>query len=58
MRLHDIRPIEGSEKWRGYIIEMRNIKTGHRTELRYARIKLNTGLEDNLFTERTLTQFR
>jgi outer membrane lipoprotein-sorting protein len=58
MKLLDIRQIEGSEKWRGYIIEMRNVKTGHRTELRYERIKLNTGLEDDLFTERTLTQFR
>ncbi|MFC1618820.1 outer membrane lipoprotein-sorting protein [Candidatus Neomarinimicrobiota bacterium] len=58
MKLHDIRQIEGSEKWRGYVIEMQNVKTGHRTELRYASIKLNSGLEDDLFTERTLTQFR
>jgi outer membrane lipoprotein-sorting protein len=58
MRMNELRQIEGSDRWRGYMIEMRDVKTGHRTELEYKRIRLNTGLEDELFTERILTQFR
>lgn len=58
MGMDDIRRIEGTEKWRGFLIEMRDVRTGHRTELRYNSMWLNTGLDDELFTERTLTQFR
>jgi hypothetical protein len=58
MLMDDIRQIGGSDKWRGYTVEMRDIKTGHRTELKYDRMRLNTGLDDELFTERALTKYR
>ena len=35
---------------------MRNLQTGHRTEVAYVRTDYNVGLEDNLFSERFLRQ--
>jgi outer membrane lipoprotein-sorting protein len=33
---------------------MKNIQSGHRTEVVYSDVKYNQGLSDSLFTERSL----
>ncbi len=58
MRSNNIRPIDGTDKWRAHLIDMRNESTGHHTELHYDSIQINRGLDDNLFTQRYLERGR
>ncbi|NOZ03905.1 MAG: outer membrane lipoprotein-sorting protein [FCB group bacterium] len=54
----DIRRIDGAEKWRANFITMKNVKTGHRTELLYDTIQINQGVADKFFTQRYLERGR
>lgn len=58
MRSANIRPIDGTDKWRAHLIDMRNVSTGHHTELQYDSIQIDRGLDDNLFTQRYLERGR
>ncbi len=58
MRSDNIRPIDGTDKWRAHLIDMRNVSTGHHTELQYDSIHIDRGLDDNLFTQRYLERGR
>ncbi len=58
MRSDNIRPIDGTDKWRAHLIDMRNVSTGHHTELHYDSIQIDRGLDDNLFTQRYLERGR
>jgi len=58
MNSSDVRPVDGTDNWRAYLIVMQNVKTGHRTELRYEERKINKGVEDKFFTQRYLERGR
>lgn len=58
MNSNDIRPVEGTDKWRAHFIEMQNVNTGHRTELLYKNIIINQGVADKYFTQRYLERGR
>ena len=58
MNSSDIRPVDGTDKWRAYLIEMQNVKTGHRTILKYEERRLNKGVDDKFFTQRYLERGR
>lgn len=58
MNSGDIRSVNGTDKWRAYLIEMQNIKTGHRTELLYKNIQINQGVAEKFFTQRYLERGR
>ncbi|UCD57806.1 MAG: outer membrane lipoprotein-sorting protein [Candidatus Hydrogenedentota bacterium] len=40
--------------YRPNYMEMKNLKTGHTTQLRFDERRINSGIDDNVFTERTL----
>jgi len=40
--------------WIGTEVEMKTVKTGHRTILKLSKIQLDQGLKDSIFTERNL----
>jgi len=44
--------------WNQTLITMKNNRTGHRSELRFFDFKVNTGLDDGLFTPRALMRGR
>jgi len=50
----DIRLIAGTGKWRAHRMEMKNLKTGHRTVLLFENFAINQGVKDDLFTRRYL----
>ena len=52
----DIRQIEGI--WTAMIITMKNLKSGHQTNLTLDGIHYNLGLTDNFFTTRELERGR
>lgn len=58
MNSSDIRPVDGTDKWRAYLIEMQNVKTGHRTQLLYEDINIDQGVADKYFTHRYLERGR
>ena len=58
MNSSDIRPVDGTDKWRAYFIEMQNVKTGHRTQLLYEDIHIDQGVADKYFTQRYLERGR
>lgn len=49
--------IETAQKWRNSAIIMENVKTGHKTRIVFDDFKINQGLEDNLFSKRSLENF-
>lgn len=57
MKSSDIRPVT-DDKWRAYVIQMENVKTGHHTELLYEKIQLNQGINEKYFTQRYLERGR
>src|ERR1035437_2609118 len=50
----NIKTDADSKKERAYSIEMSNLKTGHKTMLSIASIKINKGLDKETFTQRNL----
>jgi outer membrane lipoprotein-sorting protein len=56
-KIEDIAATEGRERKSYPTVTkrtMKNLKTGHRTEVTYTSISYNVGLQDNIFTERYL----
>lgn len=58
MNSNDIRSVDDTDKWRAYLIEMQNVKTGHRTKLLYTDINIDHGIADKYFTQRYLERGR
>jgi hypothetical protein len=51
----DVREIDPANgKWQAFRLVMRNLKTGHATELEFSDLTVGLGLGDELFTERYL----
>lgn len=50
----NIRPISGTEVSRSHQITMKNLKTGHQTQLTYENYAINQGLSSNQFSMRSL----
>lgn len=53
-RFRDVRRVNDVPQ--PFAIEMRNVQTGHRTQLSLLELTCDPGLEDELFTERHLTR--
>jgi outer membrane lipoprotein-sorting protein len=56
-KIEDVTATEGRERKNFPTVTkrtMKNLKTGHRTEVTYTSISYNVGLQDNIFTERYL----
>ncbi len=56
-KIEDVAATEGRERKSFPTVTtrtMKNLKTGHRTEVTYTSISYNVGLQDNIFTERYL----
>jgi outer membrane lipoprotein-sorting protein len=56
-KIEDIPALEGGRKLSFAVVTqrtMKNVKSGHRTEVTLSDVALNVGLEDALFTERSL----
>ncbi len=56
-KIEDIVATEGRERKSYPTVTkrtMKNLKTGHRTEVSYTSVSYNVGLQDNIFTERYL----
>lgn len=52
VEFHDLRPVDGI--WTAFRTEVRNHKTGHRTIFTLSDVQYNTGVRDDLFTQRAL----
>jgi len=51
----DVREIDPAHhKWQAFALTMRNVQTGHSTEIRWSKLDVGVGLDDEVFTERTL----
>lgn len=51
----DVREIDpANHKWQAFTLTMRNVQTGHSTDIVWTKIDVGVGLEDDVFTERTL----
>jgi uncharacterized protein len=51
----DVRELDpASHKWQAFTISMRNVQTGHSTEISWGKVEVGIGLGDDVFTERTL----
>ena len=50
----DIRKIENTNKWRAHKMEMEEIKSGNKTILLYKDFKINSGINNTLFTKENL----
>ncbi|MGD2217506.1 MAG: outer membrane lipoprotein-sorting protein [Gemmatimonadales bacterium] len=52
----EIRPIEAGSTSVATVVKrtMKNVKTGHRTEVTFSEVKYNVGIGDDLFTEASL----
>ena len=51
-RVLEMKQVQGI--WTALKMEMRNVQTGHRTEMEFSEHQYNTGLSDNSFSERML----
>lgn len=52
----EIKEISGSGKRRAHFMKMENLKTGHKTTLKYEGYKINQGLSDRFFTKQYLEE--
>jgi hypothetical protein len=51
----DVREVDsGRHKWQAFALTMRNVQTGHSTEIVWSKLDVGVGLDDDVFTERTL----
>ena len=51
----DVREIEPTHhKWQAFTLTMRNTQSGHSTEIVWSKLAVGVGLDDDVFTERTL----
>jgi hypothetical protein len=51
----DVREIDREHhKWQAFTLTMRNRQSGHSTEIVWKKIEVGVGLDDEVFTERTL----
>ncbi len=51
----DVREIDPAEhKWQAFTLTMRNVQTGHSTEIVWKKLEVGVGLGDDVFTERYL----
>ncbi|WP_281989619.1 outer membrane lipoprotein-sorting protein [Aquimarina aggregata] len=50
----DIKKVVNNEKSRAYEISMNNLKTNHKTILKFSNFQINTGVETDLFSKRNL----
>jgi outer membrane lipoprotein-sorting protein len=56
-KIEDVAATEGGERKNFPTVvkrTMKNLKTGHRTEVTFTPVSYNIGLQDNIFTERYL----
>ncbi len=55
LEAHDVRAIDVKNgKWQAFRLAMRNLQTGHRTELVFTKLEVGIGLHDEEFSERYL----
>jgi len=51
----DVREIDPAHhKWQAFTLTMRNTQSGHSTEIVWSKLDVGVGLDDDVFTERTL----
>jgi hypothetical protein len=55
---YEIYNVDGKEYPTQVLLEVKDLRTGHRTVIISETIKFDKGLSENLFTERTLMQSR
>jgi hypothetical protein len=51
----DVREIDpANHKWQAFTLTMRNVQTGHSTDIVWKNVEVGVGLGDDVFTERYL----
>lgn len=55
-KAYEIKLVDGTEKWRPARQVMINLKTGHKTELKYSNFIIGANVSDRIFSLRELTR--
>ena len=51
----DVREIDAAtHKWQAFLLGMKNVQTGHSTEIQFGNLEVGVGARDDQFTERYL----